>query len=196
MHAATPGRSVDDISNYLLVWLSEQTDQPYNPLLDLPCAFSSSYYIYHFLNLALAVFDPSQDTLVEILHTILLGDAKYTWYELHHNWTAVQQDIFTVRLQSTNLDGLRVPPIRAAYMMQYRNGLIGKHFKTLMQTMIFHVQDITTPEQFTLVRALGEIGPLLWLPVIDNMEDYLVLPHSPRRRLLFINFLGRSPDLD
>ncbi|KAJ7504028.1 hypothetical protein B0H11DRAFT_1692410, partial [Mycena galericulata] len=85
-----------------------------------------------------------------------------------------QQDIFTVRLQSTNLDGLRVPPIRAAYMMQYRNGLIGKHFKTLMQTMIFHIHDIVTPDQFTLVRALGELGPLLWLPVIDNMDEYLV----------------------
>ncbi|KAJ7442085.1 hypothetical protein B0H11DRAFT_1749386 [Mycena galericulata] len=152
MHAATPGRSVDE---ELLVWLSNEMDQPYNPLLDLP------------------FFDPSQDTLVEILHTILLGDAKYTWYELHHNWTAVQQDIFTVRLQSTNLDGLRVPPIRAAYMMQYRNGLIGKHFKTLMQTMIFHIHDIVTPEQFTLVRALGELGPLLWISEIDNMEDYL-----------------------
>ncbi|KAJ7099940.1 hypothetical protein B0H15DRAFT_771035 [Mycena belliarum] len=155
MHSAEPGRSVHDISNELLGWLRDQTDQPYNPLLDLP------------------FFDPSQDTLVEILHTILLGDAKYTWYELHHNWTAVQQDIFTVRLQSTNLDGLRVPPIRAAYMMQYRNGLIGKHFKTLMQTMIFHIHDIVTADQFTLVRALGELGPLLWLSVIDHMEDYL-----------------------
>ncbi|KAJ7767826.1 hypothetical protein B0H16DRAFT_1787465 [Mycena metata] len=155
MHAASPGRPRDEISNELLVWLAAQTDQAYNPLLDLP------------------FFDPSQDTLVEILHTILLGDAKYTWYELHHNWTAVQQDIFTVRLQATNLDGLRVPPIRAAYMMQYCNGLIGKHFKTLMQTMIFHIHDIVTPEQFTLVRALGELGPLLWMPVIDNLEDYL-----------------------
>ena len=70
----------------------------------------------------------------------------------------MQQDIFTVRLQSTNLNGLRVPPIRAAYMMQYRNGLIGKHFKTLMQTMIFHIKDIVTPDQFALVRALGELG--------------------------------------
>jgi hypothetical protein len=112
--------------------------------------------------------------LVEILHTILLGNAKYTWYDLHHNWTAAQQDVFTVRLQGTNLDGLRVPPIRAAYMMQYRNGLIGKHFKTLMQTMIFHIHDIVTPDQFALVRALGELGPLLWIPVIDNMEEYLV----------------------
>ncbi|KAJ7901475.1 hypothetical protein B0H13DRAFT_2336056 [Mycena leptocephala] len=88
MQVSTPGRSVDEISNELLVWLAEETDEPYNPLLDLP------------------FFDPSQDTLVEILHTILLGHAKYTWYELHHNWTAVQQDLFTIRLQGTNLDGL------------------------------------------------------------------------------------------
>ncbi|KAJ7165790.1 hypothetical protein C8R46DRAFT_900279 [Mycena filopes] len=155
-HTAHPGRPVHEISNELMVWLAKQTTQPYNPLLDLP------------------FFDPSQDTLVEILHTILLGDAKYTWYELHHNWTTVQQDIFTVRLQATNLDGLRVPPIRAAYMMQYRNGLIGKHFKTLMQTMIFHIHDIVTPEQFTLVRALRELGPLLWMAVIDNLEEYLI----------------------
>ncbi|KAJ6573348.1 hypothetical protein B0H10DRAFT_1927632 [Mycena sp. CBHHK59/15] len=58
-------------------------------------------------------------------------------------------------------------------MMQYRNGLIGKHFKTLMQTMIFHIHDIITPDQFTLVRALGELGPVLWMPTIENMEDYL-----------------------
>ncbi|KAJ7829680.1 hypothetical protein B0H14DRAFT_2593909 [Mycena olivaceomarginata] len=140
----------------LLIWLSTQTDQPYTPLLDLP------------------FFDPSQDTLVEILHTILFGDAKYTWYELHHNWAAVQQNIFTIRLQSTDLDGLRVPPIRAAYIMQYRNGLIGKHFKTLMQTMIFHIHDIVTSDQFTLVRALGELGPVLWMPIIDDMDQYLL----------------------
>ncbi|KAJ6628099.1 hypothetical protein B0H10DRAFT_1940657 [Mycena sp. CBHHK59/15] len=111
--------------------------------------------------------------MVEILHTILLGHTKYVWYELHHNWTPAQQELFTVRLQSTNLDGLRVPPIRAAYMMQYRNSLIGKHFKTLMQTMIFHVQDIVMPDQFALVRALGQLGPVLWFPVIDNMMTYL-----------------------
>ncbi|KAJ6615982.1 hypothetical protein B0H10DRAFT_1949461 [Mycena sp. CBHHK59/15] len=87
--------------------------------------------------------------------------------------SAPAQELFTVRLQSTNLDGLWVPPIRAAYMMQYRNSLIGKHFKTLMQTMIFHVQDIVMPDQFALVRALGQLGPVLWFPVIDNMMTYL-----------------------
>lgn len=112
--------------------------------------------------------------MVEILHTILLGVMKYTWHDLHSNWTPSTQDLFTVRLQSTNIDGLNVPPIRAAYMMQYRNGLIGKHFKTIMQTTAFHVQDIVSPDQFTLVKAMGELGPILWVSEIDNMESYLV----------------------
>jgi hypothetical protein len=67
---------------------------------------------------------------VEILHTILLGIVKYLWHNLHTSWSEAQQNLFVIRLQSSDIDGLTVPPIRASYMMQYRNGLIGKHFKT------------------------------------------------------------------
>ncbi|KAJ3853854.1 hypothetical protein EV368DRAFT_73223 [Lentinula lateritia] len=150
-----PENSKEDISEILLLWLASQTDQPYNPLLDVD------------------FFDPSQDTLVEILHTILLGTEKYVWHGLHSSWSPKQQDIFTVRLQSTNTDGLLVPPIRAAYMMQYHNGLIGKHFKTLMQTMIFHVHGLVTSEQMTLLRTTGELGALLWISEIADMEEYI-----------------------
>lgn len=118
--------------------------------------------------------DPSQDTPVEILHTILLGLVKYLWHGLHTSWEASEQDLFVVRLQSTDLDGLTVPPIRAAYMMQYCNGLIGKHFKTLMQTMVFHVHGLVSDNQFTLIKAIGSLGALLWVPEIDNMNSYLV----------------------
>jgi hypothetical protein len=111
---------------------------------------------------------------VEILHTILLGIVKYVWHMLHTSWTEADQDLFTIRLQSTNIDGLSVPRIRATYMMQYRNGLIGKHFKTLMQTMIFHLHGLVTPEQFTLAKAIGFFGALLWIPEIEDMESYLV----------------------
>ncbi len=82
--------------------------------------------------------------------------------------------LFAVRLQATDIDGLTVPPIRAAYMMQYRNNLIGKHFKTLMQTMTFHVHDIATPAQFNLMKAVGSLGALLWVHEIEDMEAYLV----------------------
>jgi hypothetical protein len=118
--------------------------------------------------------DPSQDTPVEILHTVLLGIVKYVWHNLHTSWKEADQNLFVIRLQSTNIDGLSIPSIRAPYMMQYRNGLIGKHFKTLMQTMIFHLHGLVTPEQFTLVKAVGFFGALLWVPEIEDMESYLV----------------------
>jgi hypothetical protein len=63
-------------------------------------------------------------------------------------------------------------------MMQYRNGLIGKHFKTLMQTMVFHVHDIVSSEQFVLIKAIGSLGALLWVPEIENMDSYLVCSTS------------------
>ncbi|KAK7463484.1 hypothetical protein VKT23_006832 [Stygiomarasmius scandens] len=150
-----PHRDREEISRELLDWLDKQTKQPYNPLLD-------AKYL-----------DPSQDTPIENLHTYLLGHEKYTWYDLHTSWKEPVQNLFTIRLQSTNIDGLGVPPIRAAYMMQYRNGLIGKHFKTLMQTAVFHVQDIVTENQFTLIKAIGELGALLWVAEIDDLEQYL-----------------------
>jgi len=59
-------------------------------------------------------------------------------------------------------------------MMQYRNGLIGKHFKTLMQSLPFHAHGITSPQQFALVKAVAELGSLLWVHEIENMEQYLV----------------------
>jgi hypothetical protein len=119
--------------------------------------------------------DPTQDTPVEILHTILLGIVKYVWHMLHTSMSEEQQSLFIARLQSTDIDGLEVPPFRAAYLMQYRNNLIGKNFKALMQTMIFHLHGIVTPNQFTLVQAVGELGALLWIPEIDDMKAYLVI---------------------
>lgn len=58
--------------------------------------------------------------------------------------------------------------------MQYKNGLIGKHFKTLMQTMVFHVHDIVSSDQFQLIKAIGSLGALLWVPEINGMDQYLV----------------------
>ncbi|KAJ3806011.1 hypothetical protein F5876DRAFT_91250 [Lentinula aff. lateritia] len=91
----------------------------------------------------------------------------------HTSLSPEQKNLFVVRLQSTDLDGLTVPPLRAAYMMQYNNNLIGKHFKTLMQTMSFHVHDMVSPAQFQLIQSVGELGAMLWIHEINNMESYL-----------------------
>ncbi|KAF7374456.1 hypothetical protein MSAN_00329700 [Mycena sanguinolenta] len=139
--AENPRRKAEDIASELKDWLDAQPGDQMNPLLDI------------------AGLDPSQDTPVKLLHTILLGVVKYIWHILNTSqWSDTDRYLFAIRLQSTDISGLTVPPIRAGYMIQYKNNLIGKHFKTLMQTLAFHVHGISTPEQFALVKAAGELG--------------------------------------
>jgi hypothetical protein len=131
MATKNPTKPAAEISKELHEWLKSQTKRPYNALLDMPRELLLNL---DQMRLIEGVdLDVSQDTLVEILHTILLGVEKYAWYDLHSQWNGQQQELFAIRLQGTNIDGLLVPPIRAAYIMQYRNGLIGKHFKTLIR---------------------------------------------------------------
>ena len=81
--------------------------------------------------------DVHRDTPVEILHTYLLGVDKYSWYHLHDKGSDTQKAAFAMRLQSSSLDGLSLPPLRASWMMQHPNNLIGKHLKAIQQLTIF-----------------------------------------------------------
>ncbi|KAJ7189318.1 hypothetical protein GGX14DRAFT_580795 [Mycena pura] len=151
-----PGCSKVEITTRLRSWLDDQPGDKMNPLLDI------------------TGLDPSQDTPVELLHTILLGVMKYIWHILNTTqWSDSDRHLLAIRLQSTDLSGLTVPPIRASYMMQYRNNLIGKHFKTLMQVLAFHVHGMTTPEQYTLIGTAGDLGARLWMPEIDDMTMHI-----------------------
>ncbi|KAJ7691638.1 hypothetical protein B0H14DRAFT_2420041 [Mycena olivaceomarginata] len=156
MRLEVPQPSKEDITLRFKTWLDQQTGDKFNLLLDITGLHSS------------------QDTPVELLHTFLLGVMKYIWHMLNTSqWSNADQHLLAMRLQSTDISGLTVPPIQAGYMIQYRNNLIGKHFKTLMQILIFHVHHICTPEQFALIKAAGELGARIWVTEIDNMEEYL-----------------------
>ncbi|KAF7314261.1 hypothetical protein MKEN_00898700 [Mycena kentingensis (nom. inval.)] len=148
--------SVDEISAQVQTWLDKQPGDKMNPLLDI------------------TGLDPTQDTPVEILHTILLGAVKYVWHFMHSKvWSDEHRALLAIRLQSMDISGLSIPAIRAGYIMQYRNALVGKHFKSLMQTLAFHVHDICNPEQFALIKATADLGARVWIPEIDDMDMYI-----------------------
>ncbi|KAK7471306.1 hypothetical protein VKT23_002715 [Stygiomarasmius scandens] len=115
----------------------------------------------------------NQDTPVENLHTWLLGNKKYVWHKTNQPWTKEQDETLAIRLQSSAFDSLTTPQPRAAYLIKYKNSLIGKHFKILQQLGVFHVYGLCSPDIFALWKASGELGALLWFPEIHDMETYL-----------------------
>ncbi|KAG6819226.1 hypothetical protein H0H93_014021 [Arthromyces matolae] len=135
--------------------------------------------------------DPHQDTPVEILHTWLLGNNKYVWHSTSHGWDKKKEDVFAVRLASSTLDGLTIPPPRAQYLVKYKNSLIGKHFRILQQLGIFHVHGLCSDDLFNLWKATGELGALIWYPEIADLDEYLV-----DLQVLIDNLLDRWAEVD
>ncbi|KAJ7692327.1 hypothetical protein B0H16DRAFT_1851861 [Mycena metata] len=147
-------RTNEDIQAELVQWTLDNEDQIYSGFLTMKG------------------FDPTKDTPVEILHTILLGIIKYIWHISHTSWTADQKKIYSTRLQATETDGLSIHAIRANYIMQYAGSLIGRQLKTIAQTNVFHLHDIVSDDKFLAWKAAGELSALLWFPEIRNLAEY------------------------
>ncbi|KAI0778011.1 hypothetical protein BD413DRAFT_683781 [Trametes elegans] len=149
-----PERTSKEIQRDLLEWVDKHVDAVYNPFLTMPG------------------LDPTQDTPVEILHTVLLGVIKYAWHWTHTSWSPAQKTTYMQRLQATSTNGLSIHAIRASYIIQYANSLIGRQLKTVAQTTAFHVHDMLPPEKFQLWLAIGEMTSLIWFPEIQDQETY------------------------
>jgi hypothetical protein len=125
--------------------------------------------------LSIPGLDPHRDSPCEILHTVLLGVDKYLWHGTNKVWDKKQEASFAIRLQSSSIDGLTLSPVRAQYLVQYKNSLIGKHFKALQQLGVFHLHDgLCSDAYFQLWKANGELGAMLWYPEIKDIDSYLV----------------------
>ncbi|KAG9089457.1 hypothetical protein FS749_001317 [Ceratobasidium sp. UAMH 11750] len=152
-----PGKRIEDelIIRNQVEWLQSQPAEPFNVLFQI-----------HGL-------DPHRDTPVEILHTILLGIEKYAWYSFHSSTKPDAHKTFETRLQAANIKGLDVDPIRASYILRFRNNLIGRHFQMLMQLTVFYVHDLVSADLFLLIKAVGDLGAMLWYSEITDLEAYL-----------------------
>jgi hypothetical protein len=77
-----------------------------------------------------------------------------------------------VGLQSSSTNGLNLSSVRGRYIVKYKNGLIGKHFKILQQLGIFHLhEDLCSKNLFNLWKASGELGALLWGCKVGDIQN-------------------------
>ncbi|KAF8430572.1 hypothetical protein L210DRAFT_1019310 [Boletus edulis BED1] len=118
--------------------------------------------------------DIHKDTPTEILHTILLGVVKYFWGQTAYILDKANLlDKFRMRLESIEKDGLNTPSFAADYIVRYKGGLVGKHFKSLAQLMAFLVYDLVPQSVLDAWVLIGRLVVLLWHTSIDDLESYL-----------------------
>ncbi|KAG1785096.1 uncharacterized protein HD556DRAFT_1435278 [Suillus plorans] len=114
--------------------------------------------------LGMDVLDIHIDAPTEILHTILLGVVKYFWGQTVFLLKKAKfLHIFQYWLESINKDGLNVPC-----------SLIGKHFKSLAQVMLFIIHDVIPPMVLNAWTVIGKLIVLVWHTRFMDTETYLV----------------------
>ncbi|KAH8100336.1 hypothetical protein BXZ70DRAFT_973011 [Cristinia sonorae] len=164
-----------EIQREMLSWLIQQPPDRYAALPDdSPARYSLRPGDHYNIMLSLPGVDIHRDTPVEPLHTWTIGLKKYTWHAVNSQWDSKKDEIYAIRLRSSSVDGLSIPPVRGEYLVQYKNSLVGKHFKALQQIGVFHLYgDVCSPLLLELWKAGGELGAMLWYHTIHDMDQYL-----------------------
>lgn len=101
--------------------------------------------------------------------------------------------VFQARLQSINIDGLSIDPIRAEYLVQYRNSLIGRQFKSIVQIVAFTLHGLVDDQYRDMWAAAGNMVSLIWFPEIENITEYSVRPQISAPTKVVLPVMFRSP---
>lgn len=119
--------------------------------------------------------DPHKDTPVEILHVVLLGFVKYFWRDLVQNQVNDEQkQTLVARLNSLNVHGLGIPKLGGATLVTYAGSLTGRDFRAIAQVAPFVIYDMVPGQVYDAWVALSTLVPLIWQPVIDNVDKFCV----------------------
>ncbi|KAI0072764.1 hypothetical protein K474DRAFT_1604488 [Panus rudis PR-1116 ss-1] len=184
--AAVKAEITADVQKEMHRWLVQQPPHRYALLpLDSPLRNQLRPGDHYNPLLGYAGLDVHRDTPVETLHTYSLGQTKYGWVKTYESLTATELDELAIRLESSSIDGLSIYPVRGRYLVQYKNVLVGKHFKALQQVGIFHLRSLLAAHErvglsgpyaenlLKLWRVTGELGALLWYHSINDIDEYL-----------------------
>lgn len=124
-------------------------------------------------SLTITGFNPITDTPIEILHTVLLGYVKYIWLETYDNLSASNRlDVFATRMESTEMNGLNLPPLQPSYITRYGKSLTGRYFRQLIQVGAFHLKGLLEEDLFQLWKDAAKLTGMIWFTKIVEPDDY------------------------
>lgn len=122
--------------------------------------------------------DPHSDTPVEILHVILLGFVKYFWRDVVQNQVkknSAQRELLITRLESVDVAGIPgVSKLAGKTLVDYAGSLTGRDFRAIAQVAPFVLYDLVPPACYHAWVSLSNLIPLIWQPIIPDIEKHLV----------------------
>jgi hypothetical protein len=122
-------------------------------------------------------FNGHTDTPVETLHVVLLGVVKYLFRDTMHDLalkpgSKTFDDVFS-KWKSFSIKGLNVPPIIPTTLIQFNRSLVGKEFRTVLQTVPFVLFEHLSTEKRHLWTSLCLLGSYIFQSEITDLKVYL-----------------------
>lgn len=108
---------------------------------------------------------------------MLLGFVKYFWRDLVQGQLKnkdTTKDLLATRLSCLDVSALNLSPLAGRTLVQYAGSLTGRDFRAIAQVAPFVVYDLVTPECYEAWVALARLVPLIWQPMISDMQAHLV----------------------
>ena len=111
-----------------------------------------------------------------MLHVILLGFVKYFWRDAMARISDGDKQVLAARLSSFDTNGLEIPRLSGHTLVKYAGSLTGRDFRANAQAAPFVLHDLGLPdEKLRAWAALSVLVSLVWTPVIDVIDQYLVV---------------------
>ncbi|KAH9810698.1 hypothetical protein DFH28DRAFT_1131780 [Melampsora americana] len=128
--------------------------------------------------LRLEGFNGHLDTPVEILHVVLLGVVKYLYRDTMKaikpgKTGAIKYNDMSARWCSFNYKGLNIPPILPHTLIQFFQSLVGKEFRTVLQTVPFVLYEHVNADVRHLWTALCLLGSYVFQTEISSVDIYM-----------------------
>jgi hypothetical protein len=89
------------------------------------------------------------------------------------------------RLNSLDINGLGISQLSGETLVNYAGSLTGRDFRAIAQVAPFVVYDMVPDDVFQAWLALSKLVPLIWQPVIEDIDEYTVSNFGLRLCFIF-----------